>query len=566
MLVTDTVPAAQHALVSNTANLMEITTGRPVTMAPSGMVTCPHSLASSAGVDVLRAGGSAVDAAIAASSALAVIYPHMTGLGGDAFWLIHDAKSNSVRYLDGGGRAAASAGAAWFRERGHSEIPFRGVLPATLTTPGAVSSWVEAHREFGRVPFARCLEAATGYARDGFPVTERLAGWIDAVAPELAPHAESAAIYLPQGRAPRTGSTLKNPNLARTLGALAQGGHAGFYAGDVGRELARFARASGGFFTAADLAAQDARWGEPLRGSYRGVTIYETPAPTQGFTVLEMLNLLEPFELHKRAYLGADHAHLMVQAKQIAYHDRDHFLADPRFADVPMNKLISKAYADERRALMDPARALSWDKIPSHGSLKGDTVFIAAVDAQGNAAALINSLYGVFGSCVVAGNTGVMLQNRSAYFSLDEAHPNCVAPGKTPLHTLIASLGFRQDQSGADKLWGVVGCMGADGQPQIHAQTYVNMIDFGRNIQEAVEAPRWLSGRFALGQARDTLHIEARFPKQTIDELERRGHLLDRWGDWHELAGHAHGITIDAESSMRYGGSDPRSDGAAIGY
>jgi gamma-glutamyltranspeptidase/glutathione hydrolase len=540
---------------------MNITTGRPVTLAPSGMVTCPHSLASQAGVDALRGGGTAVDAAIAASSTLAVVYPHMTGLGGDAFWLIYDAQTNSVRYLDGGGRAAASADASWFAQQGHSEIPLRGVLPATLTTPGAVSSWVEAHRQFGRLPLARNLEAAIGYARDGFPVTERLAGWIEATQAELAPHPESAAIFLPQGNPPRARARLRNPDLARTLNALAEGGHAGFYEGDVGRELARFSKQQGGFFTAHDLATQSARWGEPLQGSYRGVTIFETPPPTQGFTVLEMLNLLEPFELHRRPYLGADHVHLMVQAKQIAFHDRDQHLADPLFAAVPAQRLISKAYAEARRSLMHPARALPWDKIRSFGSLQGDTVFIAAVDAQGNAAALINSLYGVFGSCVVAGNTGVVLQNRSAYFALDPKHPNCLAPGKTPLHTLIASLAFR-DQ----KLWGVVGCMGADGQPQIHAQAYVNMIDFGRDIQQAVEAPRWLSGRFALGEARDTLHIEARFPPQTIDELERRGHPLQRWGDWHELAGHAHGIVIDPQSGMRCGGSDPRSDGAAIGY
>ena len=540
---------------------MNINTGRPVTMAPNGMVACPHALASEAGVDVLRAGGSAVDAAIAASSTLAVIYPHMTGLGGDAFWLIHDAKTGSVRYLDGGGRAAASASASWFTERGHREIPFRGVLPATLSTPGAVASWVEANHAHGKLPLRRVLESATGYAKEGFPVTERLAGWIEATAAELAPHAESAAIFLPQGGAPRAGSKLVNPDLARTLLALGEGGHEAFYGGDVAREMARFAHEQGGFFTAGDLAAQDARWGEPLQGSYRGVTIYETPAPTQGFTVLEMLNLLEPLDLHRMDRLGPDPAHLMVQAKQLAYHDRDRHLADPRFADVPMHKLVSKAYADERRGLIDPARALPWDRVPSHGSLRGDTVFIAAVDAEGNAAALINSLYGVFGSCVVAGRTGVMLQNRAAYFSLDPAHPNCVAPGKTPLHTLIASLAFRND-----KLWGVVGCMGADGQPQIHLQTYVNMIDHGLDIQQAVEAPRWLSGRFALGEARDTLHIEARFPDATIAELARRGHMIDRWGAWNELAGHAHGITIDAETGMRYGGSDPRSDGAAVGY
>ncbi|HSB24114.1 MAG TPA: gamma-glutamyltransferase [Burkholderiaceae bacterium] len=548
-------------------------TTRPAVIAAHGMVTCPHALASQAGVDVLKAGGSAVDAAIAASSTLAVIYPHMTGLGGDAFWLIYDAAANQVRYLDGGGRAAASASVQWFHDHGHTtEIPFRGVLPATLTTPGAVASWVEAHRVYGRLPLKRDLQAATACAREGFEVTARLARWLQDTAPELAPHPESAAIFLPNyaktGKPPSAGTTLTNPDLARTLDALAANGHAGFYGGEVAREMARFAQANGGFFTEADLKNQAARWGEPLKGSYRGVTIYETPAPTQGFTVLEMLNLLEPFELHRLPHTpgaSADVVHLMVQAKQIAYHDRDRHLADPLFSGVPtqqrIERLISKAYADERRALLDPARALPWDRVPSHGSLNGDTVFIAAVDAEGNAAALINSLYGVFGSCVVAGRSGVVLQNRAAYFSLDPAHPNCVAPGKTPLHTLIASLAFRDD-----KLWAVVGCMGADGQPQIHAQTHVAMIDHGLDIQQAVQAPRWLSGRFALGEARDTLHIEARFAAETIAELERRGHVIDRWGEWNELAGHAHGITIDADTGTRRGGSDPRSDGVAIGY
>ncbi len=540
-------------------------TEREVTTAAHGMVTCPHALASHAGVEVLQAGGSAVDAAIAASSTLAVIYPHMTGLGGDAFWLIYDAAQNQVRYLDGGGRAAASASVRWFHERGHTtEIPFRGVLPATLTTPGAVASWVEAHRVYGGLPLKRDLQAATACAREGFEVTARLARFIELTAPELAPHPESAAIFLPGGKPPSAGTKLTNPDLARTLDALAADGHAGFYGGEVAREMARFAQSHGGFFTEADLGNQTARWGEPLQGRYRGVTIYETPPPTQGFTVLEMLNLLEPFGLHRLPHTAggsADLVHLMVQAKQIAYHDRDRHLADPRFSPVPIERLISKAYADERRALLDPARALPWDRVPSYGSLSGDTVFIAAVDAQGNAAALINSLYGVFGSCVVAGRSGVVLQNRAAYFSLDPAHPNCVAPGKTPLHTLIASLAFRDE-----KLWAVVGCMGADGQPQIHAQTYVAMIDHGLDIQAAVQAPRWLSGRFALGEARDTLHIEARFAAETIAELGRRGHVIDRWGEWNELAGHAHGITIDALTGTRHGGSDPRSDGAAIGH
>ena len=538
-----------------------IRTGRPVTMAPRGMVTCPHALASQAGVDVLRAGGSAVDAAIAASAALSVLYPHMTGLGGDAFWLIHDAKANAVKYLNGGGRAAAAANIDCFRARGHDVIPFRGVLPATLTVPGAVASWCEAHAAYGRVSLGRCLDSAIGYAREGFPVTARVAGWIAEAAPELAQQPAAAALYLPHGQVPKTGAMLSNPDLARTLEAVAGNGWSGFYEGAVARELTRFARDNGGFFSAADLAAQRATWDAPLRGTYRDLVLYETPAPTQGFTVLQMLKLIEPFEMHRKDFLGPDHVHLLVQAKQLAYHDRDRWLADPSFADVPLEKLLSPQYVDQRRALIDPARALPWDLLPSHGSLTGDTVFIAAVDAEGNAASLIHSLYGIFGAAVVAGSTGVVLQNRGAYFSLDPDHPNRLEPGKVPLHTLIASLGFRND-----KLWSVAGCMGADGQPQIHLQTYVAMLDFGCDIQEALEAPRWLSGRFALGESRDTLHMEGRFPNATIDELTRRGHRVNRWGDWNELAGHAHGITIDSFTSVRCGGSDPRSDGAAIGY
>jgi gamma-glutamyltranspeptidase len=323
----------------------------------------------------------------------------------------------------------------------------------------------------------------------------------------------------------------------------------------------RFSDQHGGFFSLDDLAAQSAFWAEPLVGRYRDVTLHETPAPTQGFTVLQMLAMLEPYELHTLPYLGPEAAHLMVQAKQIAYHDRDRWLADPRFAAVPIDRLLSSAYIVERRKLIDPNRVLAWDQVPSYGSLTGDTVYISVIDAAGNAVSLIHSLYGLFGSAMVAGDTGVLLQNRSAYFSLDAAHPNHLQPGKTPLHTLIASMAFRNN-----KLWGVMGCMGADGQPQIHLHTYVNMIDYGLDIQQALEAPRWLSGRFALGEDRDTLHIESRYPPATLDELLRRGHKLNRWGSYNELAGHGHGIFLDPVSGVRIGGSDPRSDGAAVGY
>ena len=539
---------------------MDIRTGRPVTLAPHGIVTSPHSLASAAGVNALRAGGSAIDAAIAASAVLAVVYPHMTGLGGDAFWLIHNGGSGEIKSLNGGGRAAAAATLASLEARGLSEIPLRGIVPATLTVPGAVASWTAAHDVHGRLPLKRVLEAAIGYAREGFPVTGRLASFIDLMRDDLAQQPEAAALFLPGGEAATPGTKLTNRDLANTLEAIADQGWSGFYGGSVAAEMLRFSRERGGFFQPVDFEAQRARWDAPLTGQYRDVTIFNTPPPTQGFTVIEMLNLVEPFEPHRMDLLGPDRLHLLVQAKQIAYHDRDILLADPAFADVPIDRLVSREYAHRRRRLIDPVSTLRWDQVPSYGSLAGDTVYIAAVDRDGNAASLIQSLYGAFGSCVVAGSTGVVLQNRGAYFSLDPAHPNRLEPGKIPLHTLIASMAKRDG-----KLWSVLGCMGADGQPQIQLQLYTGMIDFGLDIQEAIELPRFLSGRFALGEARDTLYMENRFPADTLRALEQRGHAIHRWGPWNEQAGHAHGITIGSQGILS-GGADPRSDGAAIGY
>ncbi len=533
---------------------------RSAVQSKRGMVTSPHHLASEAGADVLRAGGSAVDAAIATAAVLAVIYPHMTGMGGDAFWLIHDPVTGKVRHLNGGGRAVAKADIGYFTSRGMSEVPFRGILPATLTTPGAVSSWFAAHDAYGKLPVHRCLEAAMGYAKDGYPVGERLAGWLSLVQKDVETLPGWRSVFMPKGELPQAGSKLSNPALARTLQAVASGGASAFYAGEVGQSLAQFAAQNGGFFTLEDLAAQQAQWGEPLSGTYRDLTLYETPAPTQGFTVLQMLKLVEPFELHKMDIRDPQRIHLMVQAKQISYHDRDRWLGDPAFADVPMGMLLSDEYLNQRRQLIDPVRALPWDKVPSYGSLTGDTVYIAVVDDNGQAVSLIHSLYGAFGSGIVDVNTGVLLQNRSAYFSLNPAHPNALAPGKIPMHTLIASMGFKNHQ-----LWSVMGCMGADGQPQIQFQTYSAMLDHGLDIQQAVQAPRWLSGRFALGEARDTLHVESRLGDATLAELASRGHVLNRWGAWNELAGHAHGITLDQLTGLRTGGADPRSDGAAIG-
>jgi gamma-glutamyltranspeptidase len=539
----------------------DVVAPRAATVAPRGMVTCSHALASTAGVEMLRAGGSAVDAAIAAAAVLSVVYPHMTSIGGDSFWLVHPAREGGVRFLDGGGRAPAAATIAAFEGRGLAEVPYRGVLPATVTVPGAIDSWLEAHAAYGRLPLQRVLAPAIECARDGFAVGARLAYWIASVAAMLAESPEAAGIFLPGGQPLREGQRLRNPDLARTLEAIATAGRGGFYEGEVAREIARWSRANGGLIDEADLRAQRAGWGEAISLRYRNVTLYETPPPTQGVSVLQMLRLLEPYDLGAMEYLGPDHVHLLVQVKQIAFHDRDRVLADPDFAKVPVERLLSEAYAAERRRLIDMRRALPWDEVPSFGTLAGDTVYVAAVDAEGGAASLIHSVYGLFGSGVVAGRTGVVMQNRGAYFSLDPAHPNRLEPGKRPLHTLIASLAFR-----GDRLWQVMGCMGADGQPQIHLQAYTAMIDFGVDVQQAMEAPRWLSGRFGLLEPRDLLNLEGRVPAATGAELTRRGHTVNQWGPWNERAGHAHGITIDPATGARHGGCDPRSDGVALGH
>lgn len=533
-------------------------TGRPLTLAPHGMVVSPHALASEAGVAILRAGGSAVDAAIAANAVLAVVYPHQSSLGGDAVWLIYDARARRVRFLNATGRAPAAATLEEFRRRGLAEIPTRGLL--SVTVPGTVDGWWTAHQAYGRLPWRSLFEAAIGYAREGFPVTGRVAAAIQRALGVIAQEPTTAAMYLPDGKIPRPGTRLTQPPLARTLELIAEGGREAFYAGEIAREIVAFARARGGLLAERDFAEARSDWGEPLSTTYRGVTLYEPPPPTQGVITLLMLNMLEEDEIGALPYLGPAHVHLLVEAKKVAFADRNRYIADPAFVKVPVERLLAKAYARERRRLIREDRATAWDEIPA-GSLEGDTVYVATVDREGNAVSLDQSLYFFFGSGVVAGRTGVLLHNRGAYFSLDPGHPNRLEPGKRPFHTLIASLAFR-----GERLWAVFGCMGADGQPQIHLQVYSAMLDHGLDLQEAIEAPRWLSGRFAIGDPRDLLNLEGRFSPETLAELRRRGHRLNVWGPWHELTGHAQGVVIDPESGVRMGGADPRSDGAAIGY
>ncbi len=526
---------------------------------PGGLVTAPHWLATQAGVDVLRAGGSAVDAAIAASAVLCVAYPHMTGLGGDAFWMLYDARRHEVRCLNAAGRAAAAATPEAYRQRGLDAIPVRGWL-AVPTAPGLVAGWVEAHRAYGRRPLRELLGPAIQHAREGVPVTPALAWWFDGAREALAATSEARALFLPGGEPPRPGQRLRNPDLARTLEAVAADGWAGFYAGEVAAEIARASRAGGGLLTADDLARTRAAWTAPLRGRYRDLTLYQTPPPTQGLTALQILGLVEEDDLKTLGFQSAATVHLLVEAKKLAFADRQRYLADPDFAPVPVDALLDRAYLRRRRALLDPDRARPPAAAPPGApSLEGDTAALAVVDTDGNAACLIQSLYFGFGAGVVAGRTGVLLHNRGAAFSLDPAHPNRLEPGKQPAHTLIASLAF-----GGERLRWVFATMGADGQPQIHAQVYTALVDFGLDLRTAIEAPRWLAGRFGVGEPDERLYLEGRFPAETLAGLEARGHALTVCEPFWQRAGHAHGIEIEPVTGARFGAADPRADGAAL--
>ena len=531
---------------------------RPLTMAPHGMVACPHYLASLAGVDILKKGGTAVDAAIAANAVLNAVYPHMCGIGGDAFWLIYDAAEKDLTFLNASGHSPYAAGLEYFQKAGMKSVPLRGLLPVTV--PGAVDGWFEAHARYGKLPMPAVLDPAIQYARKGYPVSHILSFKIQEAAAELTRHPFSKSLYLPQGKAPCPGELLTNPGLASSLEKIAREGRDVFYQGEIAEEIVRYVEENGGLLTAKDFRDMKSNWGRPISTTYRGYTVYETAPNSQGMAALLILNLLEGYDLPAMGCQSPDHLHLMVEAKKIAFADRNRYISDPDFVKIPVRELLSKEYARERRGLIEKDRAAEASAI-APGSFGKDTIYLCVVDEAGNAVSLIQSLYYSFGSCVVAGNTGIVLQNRGAYFSLNPEHANCLKPHKRTFHTLMASMTFRDG-----KPFLIFGTSGADGQPQTHIQVMSAVFDFGLDIQAAIEAPRWVSGRYLLTQPEGTLTLEGRFDYPTVAELKRRGHRVQVVGNLSSDMGSAHGILIHPENGLRTGGSDPRADGFAIGY
>lgn len=529
-------------------------TTRPLALARHGMVSSPHYLASTAGLQVLREGGSAVDAAIAVNATLGVVFPHMTGVGGDAFWLIHDQETNRVRALNGSGRAAAAATPEFFRAAGHTEIPSRGPL-AAVTVPGAVDSWCRAHEEHGRLPFSRLLLPAIEYARDGYPVGAGQARYTREAAEVLAADPGARTTMLPGGRAPSTGDLLRLPLLADTLQAVAERGRDGFYAGAVAAEISSAVQRAGGLLDVADLAAHRSDWGEPISTTYRGHRCYQHPPNSQGLAHLIALNILENFPIAELDDRGPDYVHLLVEATKLAFVHRDRHVIDPAFGDIPLDGLLSKELAAElsRRIGSDPIRPAG-----VAARLGQDTTCTVVVDSAGNAVSVIQSLYHEFGSAMIAGQTGVLLQNRGASFALDGDHPNVLAPGKRPFHTLMPGMLFRD---GRPLL--VYGAMGGDGQPQTSTALVTRVIDFGRDVQTAIDAPRWLYGR-TWGEARRDLRVESRFPEATTNALAEWGHPLRTVEPWADVMGHAQAIRVG--DGVFAGGADPRGEGLALGW
>ncbi|MCI0461192.1 MAG: gamma-glutamyltransferase [Gemmataceae bacterium] len=537
-------------------------TGRSVVMAPTAMVATSHPLAAQVGLDILKKGGNAVDAAIAVNAALGVVEPMSCGIGGDLFALVWDSKTQKLHGLNASGRSPYRATRAFFAEKKLKDIPEKG--PLSWSVPGCVDGWEELRQRFGTMPLEAVLQPSIDYAERGFPVSELIAEKWREAEPKLKPYPDSVGTFLPGGQAPRAGEVFKNPAMARSYRAIARGGRDAFYKGAIATEIVAFSEKNGGLFGIKDFTDHTSTWVEPVSTTYRGYEVWQIPPPGQGLAVLQMLNLLEGYDLKKMGPLSPDYWHVLVEATKLTFADRARFYSDPAFAKVPVSELISKGYADRRRKLIDMDKARKNVAAGDPKLEKGDTVYLTVVDKDRNCVSLIQSTFHGFGSMMVPGKLGFALQNRGALLALDEKHLNRLEPHRRPFHTIIPGMVTLKGRP-----WFVYGVMGGDMQPQGQVQVLVNLIDFGMNVQEAGEAPRVEH----VGSATPTgkpakkeggqVKAERGLSPNVVHELTRRGHhvsLVLRNGGGYQ------GILIDPKTNMLHGGSESRNDGCAVGY
>jgi gamma-glutamyltranspeptidase/glutathione hydrolase len=535
---------------------------RSEVLARNGMAATSQPLVTQIALDILKQGGSAVDAAIAADAALGLMEPTGSGLGGDLFAIVWDAKTRRLYGLNASGRSPRSLTLEEFKKRGLERIPSYGPLPVSV--PGCADGWFELHARFGRLPMGKVLAPAIRYAREGFPVSELIAYYWGRSVPVLQDYPGFRETFMPGGRAPAKGEIFRNPALAATLETLGEKGRDAFYRGDIARTIDAFMAKNGGFLRYEDLAGHKSEWVEPVSTTYRGFEVWELPPNTQGIAALQMLNLLEGFDLRSMGFGSANHLHLFVEAKKLAFADRARYYADPEFARIPLAALISKGYAGERRKLIRMDRAARSVEPGAPDALKeGDTVYLTVADKDRNMVSLIQSNYRGMGSGLCPDGLGFCLQDRGELFSLEEGHPNVYAPGKRPFHTIIPAFITKDGMPYLS-----FGVMGGETQPQGHVQIVTNLVDFGMNLQEAGDAPRILHA----GSPEPTggtmidggeVLLETGFDYAVVRELLERGHKVTVSAGPY---GGFQGILYDTVNDVYIGASESRKDGQAAGY
>ena len=559
--------ASVTLIVAVSASAADRITGKPFAtrseiLATHGMVATSVPLATQIGLDILKKGGTAMDAAIAANAALGLMEPVSNGVGGDLFAIVWDAKTKKLYGYNGSGRSPKSLTMQYFVDHGIKEIPALGPLPVNV--PGTVDAWFALHDKFGKLPIAQDLAPAIGYAREGFPVTELIAHYWAISVPRLSKYPGFTEQMTINGHAPEKGEIWKNPNLANTLETIAKGGRDVFYKGKIAHIIGDYFKANGGFLSYEDMAAHKGEWVEPIKTNYRGYDVYELPPNGQGLAALEILNVLEGYDLKKYGFGSPEHVHLFVEAKKLAWEDRAHLYADPDFFKAPLDKLLSKEYAADQRKKISMDHAML--SVPSYAPLEhGDTIYMTAADQWGNMVSLIQSNYRGMGSGMTPPGLGFILQDRGQLFVLKEGQANSYAPGKRPFHTIIPSFITKDDGTRIS-----FGVMGGGMQPQGHAQIVMNLVDFGMSLQEAGDAPRVqhegdTEPEGQLTQMKDggEVELESGFPYETIRALMQKGHHVT-WADG--PYGGYQAIEWDPKNHSYIGASEGRKDGQAAGY
>lgn len=532
---------------------------RSEVIAQHGMAATSQPLATQVAIDILKKGGSAIDAAIAANAVLGLVEPTGNGMGGDLFAIVWDAKNKELTALNASGRSPKSLTLDYFLDNKMTKIPSYGPLPVSV--PGCVDGWYELHGKYGKLTMSDILQPAIDYAENGFPVSELIAYYLGRSVPFLSKYDGFAEVFAPNGSAPKKGEIFKNPALAKTLKKLVKGGRNEFYKGDIARTIAKYMKEQGGFITYEDLASHTSEWVDPVSTNYRGYDVWEIPPNGQGIAALQILNLMEEYNVADMGFGSKEYIHTFTEAKKLAFEDRAKYYADMDFAKVPVQELISKSYAAERRKLINPNRAAR--RITESKLRDGDTIYLTVADGEGNMISLIQSNYRGMGSGMTPPGLGFVLQDRGELFSLDANHMNAYEPGKRPFHTIIPAFITKDGMP-----WVSFGVMGGAMQPQGHAQIVMNLIDFGMNLQEAGDAPRIQHGGSSQPTGEEMtnggiLYLETGINYEVIRELAKMGHKVQ-----FNIGGYGgyQAIMWDNENKVYYGASESRKDGQAAGY